>query len=183
MAKLAANTYGEALFELALEEQKVDEYFEEIQALERIFLENPQLAKLMNHPKIDKTEKLHVMEDILKGNVSDEIAGFIQIIITKDRYDEWNGIFDYFIDRVKEYKNIGTAYVTTPAELSDSQKERVKARLLETTKYEKIEVIYDTDESLIGGMVIRIRDRVVDSSIKTKLYELTKDLEKIQLAV
>ena len=45
------------------------------------------------------------------------------------------------------------------------------------------EVHYEVDESLIGGMVIRIGDRVVDSSIKSKLYELTKELKKIQVGV
>ena len=42
---------------------------------------------------------------------------------------------------------------------------------------------YDVDAALIGGMVIRIKDRVVDSSIQTKLYDLTRELSKIQLKV
>ena len=55
-------------------------------------------------------------------------------------------------------------------------------KLLETTEYETMEMNYTTDSSLIGGMVIRIGDRVVDSSIKHKLNDLTRDLLKIQLA-
>ena len=54
-------------------------------------------------------------------------------------------------------------------------------RLLQTTKYESFEMNYLVDASLIGGMVIRIGDRVVDTSIKTKLYELSKSLKKIQV--
>lgn len=64
--------------------------------------------------------------------------------------------------------------MTTPAPLSDEQKKSIENRLLETTKYEHMEIIYNEDASLIGGMIIRIGDRVVDSSIKTKLYELQK---------
>jgi F-type H+-transporting ATPase subunit delta len=56
------------------------------------------------------------------------------------------------------------------------------SRLLATTGYVDFEIDYIVDESLIGGMVIRIGDRVVDSSIKTKLDEFAKDLKKIQLA-
>ena len=92
-------------------------------------------------------------------------------------------ILDYFLVKVKEHRNIGTAFVTTAASLSDEQKTKVESRLLETTKYEKMDITYNEDASLIGGMVIRIGDRVVDSSIKTKIYELTKDLTKIQLPV
>jgi F-type H+-transporting ATPase subunit delta len=58
----------------------------------------------------------------------------------------------------------------------------VLSRLLATTGYVDFEIDYIVDESLIGGMVIRIGDRVVDSSIKTKLDEFAKDLKKIQLA-
>lgn len=183
MAKLIAKTYGDALFELALEENKLDVIHVDVATIVAALKDNPELSKLMNHPKIEKTEKCQVMENILKGKVADEIAGFFDIIIKKDRYKELPAILEYFLDKVKEYKNIGTAFVTTATPLSDEQKSRVEAKLLETTKYEKMDITYSEDASLIGGMVIRIGDRVVDSSIKTKLYELTKDLTKIQLSV
>lgn len=183
MAKLVAKTYGDALFELALEENKLDAVADDVQVIATAFAENPELSKLMNHPKVEKLEKCKVMENILKDRVADEIAGFFDIIIKKDRYRDLPDILEYFLDKVKEHKNIGTAFVTTPTALSEEQKSKVEARLLETTGYEKTDVNYSEDASLIGGMVIRIGDRVVDSSIKTKIYELTKDLTKIQLTV
>ena len=57
MAKLVGTTYGEALFELAVEEGKEAELFEEIAQLKKMLLENPDFGKLMNHPKILKEEK------------------------------------------------------------------------------------------------------------------------------
>ena len=56
-------------------------------------------------------------------------------------------------------------------------------RLLKTTKYVEFEMHYKVDAALIGGMEIRIGDRVVDSSIRTKLQNLTRELSKIQLKV
>ena len=58
---------------------------------------------------------------------------------------------------------------------------QIERRLLDTTSYTKMEMNYLLDKSLIGGMVIRIGDRVVDSSISTKLNELQKELLKVQL--
>ena len=176
MAKLIAKTYGDALFELALEQNNLDAIAEDVAVVTDVFDNNPELSKLMNHPKIEKLEKCQVMENILKGKVADEIAGFFD-------YKDLPAILDYFLVKVKEHRNIGTAFVTTAASLSDEQKTKVESRLLETTKYEKMDITYNEDASLIGGMVIRIGDRVVDSSIKTKIYELTKDLTKIQLPV
>lgn len=182
MAKLAAKTYGDALFELAVEEGRLDVFLEEVQAIADIFKQNADLNKLMNHPKIAKEEKTEIMENILKGSVCDDLVGFLKIIITKGRFHEVSEIFSYFLGRVKEYKKIGIAYVSTAAELKDAQKKEVEEKLLQTTHYNKMEIYFSVDTSLIGGMVIRIGDRVVDSSIKSRLNDLTRDLMKIQLA-
>lgn len=183
MAKLVAKTYGDALFELAVEENKLDAVAEDVAALISVLSDNKELNGLMSHPKISREKKMEVMSSILKGNVAEELEGFVRIVIEKSRYMEIDSILAYFMDCYKEYKNIGTAYVTTAVELSAQQKQQVEKRLLETTKYETVEAHYSVDKALIGGMVIRIGDRVVDSSIQTKLYELTKDLMKIQLSV
>ena len=67
-------------------------------------------------------------------------------------------------------------------ELRDEQKARLEKRLLETTSYVEFEMKYSVKPELIGGLVIRIGDRVVDSSIRTQLYEMKRELMKLQLA-
>ena len=181
MAKLVSKTYGDALFELALENNQLDSMLEEVKAVSVAIAENEDLTKLMNHPKIVKEEKIKVIEDIFTGQVSRELVGLMRMIVEKDHYNELNSVFEYFIDCVKEYKNIGTAYVTSAVELTDSQKDAVMKRLLETTKYVEFEMHFDVDATLIGGMKIRIGDRVVDSSIKNKLNDLTRELSKITI--
>jgi len=181
MAKLVSKTYGEALFEIAMEQDKAGELMEEIQGIRQVLKENPELDKMMKHPGIPKQEKVKVVENVFKGRISDELTGFLQIIISKERYGDLQAIFSYFIDKVKEVRKIGVAYVTSAVELSEAQKESVKDKLLETTSYLSMEMHYKVDKSLIAGMVIRIGDRVVDSSVRTKIDELTKQLLQIQL--
>ena len=181
MAKLVSQTYGEALFEVAMEEQKTDIFLEEALVFLTTLEQNPELDKLMKHPKISKLEKEQVFDTVFKGQVSDEMLGFVKLVVKKDRYNELPKIFRYLVDRIKEEKKIGIAYVTTAVELSDAKKQSVEARLLETTQYKSMEMHYSVDESLIGGMVIRIKDRVVDSSVRTKLEEMKKQLLQIQL--
>ena len=181
MAKLVSKTYGDALFEVALESGKLDMYWEEARAVGAAMDENPELFKLMRHPKIGKEEKTGIIERIFSNKVSGELVGLLRMIVEKDHFEEVDSVLQHFDGRVKEYKNIGTAYVTTALALSDGQKAAVEKRLLETTKYVKFEMHYAVDAALIGGMVIRIGDRVVDSSVRTKLYDLTRELSKIQL--
>jgi F-type H+-transporting ATPase subunit delta len=181
MAKLVSKVYGDALFEAAVEAKKMDEMFEEVKQLLVIFKDNAELQKMLENPKIIREDKENVIETVFRGRVANEIVELMKLMIAKGRYSEIESVFDYFIGLVKEEKKIGIAYVSTAIALSDKQKDEIVKRLLETTKYESFEMNYKVDESLIGGMIIRIGDRVVDSSIKTKLYELSKDLRKIQV--
>lgn len=181
MAKLISKTYGEALYEIAMENGKADAFLEEIGKLESILAENPDFSRLMNHPKIPKQEKIDVIEQVFRGKIHDELTGLLVLVLQKERYGELNNILQYFVDKVKEEKGVGSAYVTTAVALSDTQKAQVKTRLLETTQYKEMEMQYAIDEKLIGGMIVRIGHRVVDSSIKTKLEELAKQLYKLQL--
>lgn len=181
MAKLVSKTYGDALFEVAAESGRLDAYWDEAAVIKAALDENPELFKLMGHPKIVKEEKIKIIENIFTDKVSRELVGLLRMIVDKGHFEELTGVLDYFIGRVKEFKNIGTAYVTTAMELSGAQKAAVEKRLLETTKYVKFDMHYAVDSAIIGGMVIRIGDRVVDSSIRTKLYDLTRELSKIQL--
>lgn len=181
MAKLVSKTYGDALFDLALEENVMDTLFEEVQILSEVLATGDELMKILNHPKIAKEEKLQVVETVLKGRVSDHLTGFITLVVNKERYNELPAIFAYFVAKVKEYKGIGTAYVSSAVELKDTQKKEVEEKLLATTDYKSFEIQYYVKKELIGGMVIRIGDRVVDSSIKTKLENMTRELIKIQL--
>ena len=169
------------MFELAVEENKVDDLLTEIGQLKEILDDNDEFEKLMTHPKINKEEKLKVVTDVFKGRISDELLGFITIIVSKDRYQDIDDILEYFLTEVKRYKGIGVATVTTAVPLKEEQCKKIEQRLLDTTDFKSMEMHYKEDAALIGGMVIRIGDRVVDSSISTKLNELQKELLRVQI--
>ena len=135
----------------------------------------------MNHPKILKEEKLKVLEDVFSGRISRELLGFLHLVVAKDRYGEIDGILDFFIGKVKQHQGIGIANVATAVSLNEDQKKEIENKLLATTPFDRMEMHYQVEEDLIGGMVIRIGDRVVDSSVKTKLFELQRELLKVQL--
>ena len=181
MAKLVAKVYGDALFAAAVEAGRMDEMYEEICELRKILGDNEELQKLLDNPKIIREEKESIIENVFRGRISNEIVELMKLMIAKGRYSQIESVFDYVIGLVKEEKKIGIAYVISALPLTGTQKANIIKRLLDTTKYEEFEMNYSVDKSLIGGVVIRIGDRVVDSSIKTKLYELSKDLRKIQV--
>ena len=176
MAKLVSKTYGEALFQIAMEKERETagsgvDFYQELKGLVKILKENPKFDDLMIHPGIAKTEKLSVVQKVFRDRTT----------LEKDRYRDIYDIIKYVSDKMKEWQKIGVTYVTTPMPLSDDQKEQVQKRILETAPYQALEMHYRVNPELIGGMVIRIGDRVVDSSVKRKLDDLTKQLLQIQL--
>ena len=103
------------------------------------------------------------------------------MVISKGRYAQIDEILEYFLSEVKKINGVGVAFVKTPVELKPQQKANIEKRLLETTNFKKMEMHYSIDESLIGGMQIRIGDRVVDSSILTKINKLQQVMMKAMI--
>lgn len=181
MAKLISSTYADALFELAINENKVTQWQEEITVVRGILADNPKFSEIMLHPRVAKEEKLGLIEEAFAGKIDPEITGLLRIVIEKGRYAQLEEIFERFEAMVKEYNKVGVAWVTTAKTLTEPQKKAVTDKLLETTDYVTMEMHYDVDESVIAGMVIRIGDRVVDSSVRTRLEGLTRQLMKTQV--
>lgn len=172
MAKLISKTYGDALFNLVLEENKMEETTEEIQVVLQSFIENRDLNKLLNSPRITKDEKVNVIDAIFKERVSDLVVGFLTVIVNNGRSNNIEDICSYYLEKVKEHLRIGVAYITTATDLSDAIKDEIKLKLMKSTSYVEIEMNYNIDKSIIGGLIIKIGDRVVDNSLQSKLRHL-----------
>ena len=121
-------------------------------------------------------EKIDFVKGIFENHISVDSMGFLLTVIEKKRQAELISILDYVIDCIKELLLIGKATVTTALPLDDSKKERIVDELLKSSHYKSLEAEYVVDESIIGGVVIRIGDRVVDSSVKTRIDKMRKML-------
>ena len=80
--------------------------------MQQILLENADLLSLLNHPEVSKIEKLDLLKNIFSGRASDEVLGFLSIIVEKDRQKDIPKIFEFFVDKAKEYKGIGKVKVS-----------------------------------------------------------------------
>lgn len=176
MAKLVSKVYGDAYVSVVSEKNNLIDALEEIKSVKNILLENVEIIKLLDSPKMDDEEKIDFIKGIFENHISVDSMGFLLTIIEKKRQAELLPILDYVIDCVKELLLIGKATVTTALPLDDSKKERIVDELLKSSHYKSLEAEYVVDESIIGGIVIRIGDRVVDSSVKTRIDKMRKML-------
>ena len=174
MAKLVSKVYGDAYVSVVSEKNNLIDALEEIKSVKNILLENVEIIELLDSPKMDDEEKIDFIKGIFENHISVDSMGFLLTIIEKKRQAELLPILDYVIDCVKELLLIGKATVTTALPLDDSKKERIVDELLKSSHYKSLEAEYVVDESIIGGIVIRIGDRVVDSSVKTRIDKMRK---------
>lgn len=181
MAKLVSKVYGDALFSLALEEDRLDEIWDEVKGLHAALEENKEFMEIMAHPEMTQEKSRDLVESAFHGKLSETMMGFLQILVRKGRFGEILPVLDHFQSEAKEYKKIGVVYVTTPTELTQGQRSDVEERLRATSGYDSLEMNYIVEPKLLGGIRIRIGDRVVDNSIQTKLEEMTRSLAKVRV--
>ena len=182
MAKVISKVYGDASFSLALENDKLDTIWEEVRMIRQILSENPTFVKTICHPEITKQDQIKLLDDAFKGKVSDEVMGFFHVLADKKRLKELDAVLEYFDRSAKEYKKIGVVYVTVPMELTKAQQDKIRERILEVSSYETLEMHVETDASLLGGMVIRIGDEILDNSIRSKMEHMARKINQIKLS-
>lgn len=170
------------MFSLALENDKLDTIWEEVRMIRQILSENPTFVKTICHPEITKQDQIKLLDDAFKGKVSDEVMGFFHVLADKKRLKELDAVLEYFDRSAKEYKKIGVVYVTVPVELTKAQQDKIRERILEVSSYETLEMHVETDASLLGGMVIRIGDEILDNSIRSKMEHMARKINQIKLS-
>lgn len=178
MAKLVSKVYGNALMDAALEEECFQQVLDEVKMLKLLIQSEPNFLKVSLAPTMTSEEKQNFLERLFGNEVSDITKGFLGVLLRKGHMDELESVLDYFEVCAKEHMNIGVAHITTAVECSDMQREKIKDKLLSITKYKTFEMHYAVDPTLIGGMTLRIGDRVVDDSIRAKLDKMKEGVMK-----
>ena len=181
MDQLVSKRYAKAIFELAVEDQKTDRLLQEAAAVRKAVEENPQWIRFLKNPGILMEEKLRTTEQILKERVSNEMTAFFCVIVKNKRSEQLPEILSELMTQIEEYQGTGRIQVISAAELKSFQKKKIREIMIKTTGYRKLEIQYAIDPSLIGGMKIQLKDRVIDSSIKGRLERMQSQLMKISL--
>ncbi len=176
MAKQVRTVYGQALFDAARESGRLTEVREQAEVIISALTENPDFLRLLTHPEITLTEKQAMVDGVFAGKADPLIHGMIVALLEKEHGLEIGNVLERFVDVALKEEKIGVAYVSSAVELSEDQKERIRKKLLDTTGYVEMRVHHAVDPSLIGGIVIRLGDRIVDSSLSSKLDHMRQSL-------
>lgn len=181
MAKLISQRYAQALFELALESQNIDLYYEQVNTIYKALLNDVKFLDILNHPQITCDEKMSMFNSIFKGKVSNDILGLFSVVLSKNRESEIIEMLKLFLEKVDDFKGIVNAYVYCASELTDVQINIIKQKLSQNLN-KQVVIHTEVLPELIGGIRINVQGHVIDGSIKKRLDDLKKQLLNSQLA-
>ena len=178
MAKLVAKTYSDALFEVGIENNSLDLLLEEFSFIEKTFKEYPEFLELFKTPRVSIEERKAAMHSVFGDKISQEMMNFLKIILDKRRASEFFEIKDEFQKAVHVHNNILEAVVISAVKLNEEQSQKIIKSLSAITGSD-IVIKNRVDETLIGGVVIYLGDKVIDGSVKKKLSDLKEELAQV----
>ncbi len=167
--------YAAALYELARDGGALEERLEEVRALAGVIDREKGLREILTSPRISVAEKERLVSDVMGPGVSTELKNLVNLLIGRNRHFFLREILETFVEIYREEKGQIKAKVTTALPLDDETAGRLAAALGSRTGRE---VLFDrsVDAGLVGGVVIRYGDYIVDGSLKTRIRKMKESL-------
>ena len=165
-----AGRYGNALFELALDNKAVDAVKADLDRFDALIADNPDLNRLVRSPVFGADEQLRALAAILdKAGIKGLAANFLRVITTNRRLFAVRDMIRAYRVLAARHKGEVTAEVTVAEPLSDKNIDALKDALKSVTGGKDIDFDVKIEPAIIGGLIVKVGSRMVDSSLRTKL--------------
>jgi F-type H+-transporting ATPase subunit delta len=169
-----ASRYAKSILDLSIERGELEEVYADMQWLQSVCKTNKDFVNLLRSPVIKNETKKKIVEAITKGRVSEITAGFNRLLITKNRERVLPEITTAFITAYKVHKKIQTVHLTTAVAISDSMRNAILSQIKKSDGFDKVELQETVDDTIIGGFVLKVGDKLVDASIAYDLKAIAK---------
>ncbi len=171
------NAYAESLFRLASVEGVADRVEEELRELDRLYQTNYELKEFINNPRVKAEGKKDALAELLGGKLSRITLNHMYLVVDQERGRMFPKIAEEYRRLASEARAKISAEVVTALPISDSVVTQIKEQLQKLTKKD-VHIRSRVDESIIGGVVIRVGDKVLDGSVRNKLSQLKRQMER-----
>ena len=174
-----SKSYALALYQLAKESSELEKVENEMNSLKKLLIDSSDFREMISNPTIQKEEKKNIISAITQNNnFSKTGKKFLGFLTIKNRLFFLNQIIDSFLNLISSSKGELKAKLLSSKELSKVELEKIRNELSKDFQ-SPINIDYKHDPDLIAGLVIQIGSVMVDTSIKTKLRQLQKNMIEI----
>ncbi len=173
---ITAKNYANALVQIGQDGiLSYDDILKNLELVKEICINSPDLESVLGNPTLSDDIKYSIIDEALQKDINPKIIDFIKVLIEKKRFKEFYGIVEAYRKDLDEINNLQRVLVTSAVELNDDMKQRITEKLQKRLS-KNITAEWLIDKEIIGGLVIKINDDVIDSSLKNKLENLSKNL-------
>ncbi|HYC06919.1 MAG TPA: F0F1 ATP synthase subunit delta [Candidatus Binatia bacterium] len=170
----ATRRYAEAAFEIASRDGTLDEWAAGLDLAGRL-VSDERVAAIVDNPALPAARRRDVLERLLGGRVPEGVARLAALLAERSRVERLPAIAADYRRLVDRQRGIVEARVTSAAPLSLDETDAVRA-WVERTTGAKVSLTASVDESLIGGLTVRVGDTLMDASVRGRLERLRNQL-------
>ncbi len=170
-----SNRYARSLMGMASTNNAVEQVKADVLLLDAVLTQNNDLESMLESPIINSGKKLAVMKAVFEGKVDTMTMRFLEVVIAKKREGLLQEIANEFIKQYNTANNISSVTVVTAVPLNEESKKQIHTFIEEKTG-QKITLKTEVKPDIIGGIVIRLEDRLYDASISHQLKTIKKEL-------
>lgn len=175
-----AQRYAQALFDIASEQNLIDRLESDLRGVLETLDASRDLARVLYHPQVPAEVKKSILKEIFAGQVSPVILNFFGVVLDARREFFLKAIAEEYFRMANQTRNIVEVTVTSAVPVSSVQKVNLMNALAKMTGKE-IRVHYQEDPEILGGLVIRIGDRIIDASVKRQLERIREQIRETQV--
>lgn len=174
-----AGRYASALLELADEAGKLDKVADDLKSLSAMMGESDDLKRLIASPVLTRAEQTNAMTALCKKAKLDALTSqFVGTVAGNRRLFALGSMIKAYLDELSHRRGEATAEVVSATKLTDAQLKAISDALKKAVGT-KVSVDAQVDESLLGGLIVKVGSRMIDSSLKTKLQQLRLSMKGV----
>jgi F-type H+-transporting ATPase subunit delta len=170
-----AIAYAQALLELANESKTTEAVGQELDALREVIEKNPTFAQVLSDPAISTEERGRLLHRVFDGRASKLMLHFLGLVNEKGRLNILSSIAGAFDELLDQQQGKIEVDATVAERLSDQQLEAVRQKISEALKRNAVVHQY-VDPQIIGGLVLRVQDQLIDGSVRAQLAAMRRKL-------
>jgi F-type H+-transporting ATPase subunit delta len=170
----AARRYAEAAFQIASRDETVDQWQERLDQLATLMADE-HIAQIAGNPAVALEDRERVLQEALEWRAGDPALSLMRLLLHRGRLGLAEAIAREYRRLVQRARGIVPAVVTAATELSDAEQTAIRERL-EAMTAQTIDMTVQLDPDLIGGVVVRIGDHMIDASVRGRLERLRDQL-------
>jgi len=172
-----SKNYAKALVESASDSAKSDLYLKQLNEILETIDSSEDLNVVLSNSSVSAFKKIEIIDEIFGGKIEQKLLNFLKILIEKNRFNELNSIVAAYKQIIEKQNNKKTVEIISPIELNFENKSNALFKLEHKLNCE-VSPIWKTDKSLIAGLVFKFDDYVIDTSVRARLENLSKALNR-----